>query len=669
MIYGSEVMGMSNSMAQEATRVAAAALTPPTRGKNPVLVMHAASIHSVAVNPNVAINVGAIKAWSTAWWEGWAKTDDMIRVYKHVKIGIDKAQPNHWGIVKGPSGAVAATCLRLQWRSDDGRHFRDDIGAHLDAKLDPPEAFANAARRSVERLSLDAVIEQLPAAAPAVADVSAYSTFGAENERDGGRRSIMVNLSSCLRPLFRGSAKLQRKLPQWTPACRGYLSSAINGGQWTQGMKAKLPQFTGTSLCQLCLAAEGTLAHRHCCPTSTPAGGWTPLGPHAAKFAEALSEPRARILQTRGVLTVQIPIATPQIPTGGWRWLTPPPDPALENLKWVIDGSRKYASHWSLSTTGCGVAVLDADGALIAYATATPPQWVKTAGAAEAWALLLTLRENLCIPEILTDCLGLLNAAKAGPTAATTARKTDARIWRLVSDVTGDSFKVLAQHLVWMPAHTNAANVRVKSDGKRFSTAEWRANQLADVLAKKGAASTPLRTEVDKAIKDAGNALLQSAARLGVVSHAANNHHVEFVKADGSKGHLTKRDSAAVPPAVAKAKAARDEAKAAAPVAPLLPGPALLKASPLAPTTQLQAKRERKSRAAELRSSEAAAVLCATLAQAAASSRPPTYTATERLAALRARRGLAGGRPLPAVTQPAPNPAEATTWKFLDSCS
>ena len=94
----------------------------------------------------------------------------------------------------------------------------------------------------------------------------------------------------------------------------------------------------------------------------------------------------------------------------------------------------------------------------MAYATATPPPWVRTAGAAEAWALLLTLQHSPFVPDILTDCMALLHAAKAGPAAALRARNTDARIWALISDVTGRSFKELASRLVCMPTHTRAAD-------------------------------------------------------------------------------------------------------------------------------------------------------------------------------------------------------------------
>ena len=387
--------------------------------------------------------------------------------------------------------------------------------------------------------------------------------------------------------------------------------------------------------------------HRHCCPVCTPPQGWTPIGKDAANFTNTLSEPRARTLKTRGVLMVQIPIAAPQIPTGGWRWLSSPPDPALDDLTWVIDGSRKYATSWTLSTTGCGVAVLNAEGALIAYATATPPAWVRTAGAAEAWALLLTLRHNPFIPDILTDCMSLLHAAKAGPLAAAAAKNTDARIWSQITDVTGGCYKELAQRLVWMPAHTSAteSETRVKSNGKGLTTTEWRANQLADALAKKGASCSALRAAADKLIKAAGNALLQSAARLGVVTLAANNHVTETINEHGVKIRIVKRDSSAVPAETALAQTHRKETKAAALESKQAKAPAPpAAAAPLVPPTLPQAQaRKRKQDEARRRSTEAthlSAALATAVASASTSCKPQTITAAERLEALRRRRGL-----------------------------
>jgi hypothetical protein len=297
----------------------------------------------------------------------------MTLVFRRNSNKVKNAQPSHWSSVRGPAAAVAATCIRLQWRSEDGVHFRDDVGALLDITLDSPQVFVNAAKRSVTRLNLDAVIAHMPAVAPQSDDILKHSAFSVSNERDGGRRSVLVDLVPFLRPLYRGSKNVSKRLPQWTAKCKGYLTSAINGGQWTQTMKAKLPTFTGTTKCQLCHMSEGTLMHRHSCPVTMPSDGWTSFDNQAQAFIQTLSDDRARVLKTRATLTVSLPIAAPQVPTIGWHWMSEAPGQDMDNLTWVIDGSRRYASHWTLATTGCGVAVLDVNGKLVAYATATPP--------------------------------------------------------------------------------------------------------------------------------------------------------------------------------------------------------------------------------------------------------------------------------------------------------
>ena len=411
----------------------------------------------------------------------------------------------------------------------------------------------------------------------------------------------------------------------------------------------KLPNFTGTPVCQLCQAEPGTLLHRSRCTRTKPTLGWTPFDQKTSGFLDSLSEDRVITAQTRGVLTVRIPIPEPQIASLGWRWLTEQPDPNAEGLVWVIDGSRRFASEWALATTGCGVAVIDRHGGLVAYATATPPPWVKTASAAEAWALLLTLRMNPSPPRILTDCLGLLIAARAGPFVATHGKRADARIWKMIDAITGDSFKLLAASLVWMPAHTTAseAHKKAKSDGKELSAAEWRANDLADKLAKKGALSSPLREAADKTIKTAGSSLVQVAARLGVVTLAANQHRVEFTKPDGEIGFRFDRDSSPLPAHAAREKLAKKEAAAPAPAPAVAPKPPKPAAAPLVELTAKQTKQEERRRRAATEAASQSDQLACLVTAAASSSVPQPVSAADRLAALRARRGLAA----PSLTQ------------------
>ena len=61
---------------------------------------------------------------------------------------------------------------------------------------------------------------------------------------------------------FKGGKKIGKQYPTWQHACRGYLSSAVSGGQWPQVRKAKLPNWSEGNQCLLCRKAVGTIAHR-----------------------------------------------------------------------------------------------------------------------------------------------------------------------------------------------------------------------------------------------------------------------------------------------------------------------------------------------------------------------------------------------------------------------
>jgi hypothetical protein len=149
---------------------------------------------------------------------------------------------------------------------------------------------------------------------------------------------------------------------------------------------------------------------------------------------------------------------------------------------------------------------------------------------------------------------------------------------------------------------------------------------------------SPLREEADKVIKVAGEAILQSASRLGVVTLASNVHRIEGVKLDGTAFSITKRDSSAMPLALAKLRAEGRQLAVAAVAAkqPVPPAP-LRTAQPLAPLTVAQERSKRR------RTEDAAAQLAENLrveqlatATAARGTVQPELAA-DRLAALRRR--------------------------------
>jgi hypothetical protein len=182
------------------------------------------------------------------------------------------------------------------------------------------------------------------------------------------------------------------------------------------------------------------------------------------------------------------------------------------------------------------------------------------------------------------------------------------------------------------------SSCRAKSNGRSISTAEWRANQLADTLAKRGALVSPLREEADKVIKTAGEALRQSASRLGTVTFAANSHVVEGTKEDGTKFSIAKRDSTPIPRALAKT---RDDARlrAIAAITSKQPGPAASPqvVAPLVPLTFAQAKGKKRRAEEEAVKRAEDQHLKQLVAETAARGTALPQTATDRLTALRQR--------------------------------
>jgi hypothetical protein len=108
------------------------------------------------------------------------------------------------------------------------------------------------------------------------------------------------------------------------------------------------------------------------------------------------------------------------------------------------------------------------------------------------------------------------------------------------------STQVINRLLIWMPAHKSASAIGqfFKSDGSSISAIDWRANRLADCLARLAA---NIHSVTDSAInlhKGAQQAAEFCAAWLGTVTHASNNHKVAVNRPNGLAIVSTCRDSA-----------------------------------------------------------------------------------------------------------------------------
>jgi hypothetical protein len=102
--------------------------------------------------------------------------------------------------------------------------------------------------------------------------------------------------------------------------------------------------------------------------------------------------------------------------------------------------------------------------------------------------------------------------------------------------------------LRWMPAHlSRAATLRAcKSNGEPVTLTEWRANRLADIVARRCALSIAVPRARVKQLQIAADSLRVEATVLGVVTKAANSHRESVCTCSGAMTTIVRRDSVKV---------------------------------------------------------------------------------------------------------------------------
>ncbi len=280
-----------------------------------------------------------------------------------------------------------------------------------------------------------------------------------------------------------------------------------------------------------------------------PEGGWPAPPVECWPLLARLSEPRRELLHTRGLLALRLPRPAPQVSTA-ILWLSAPPDTTRTDLLWYTDGSMQHGPTWDLRRTGCGVVVVSRSGDLVAFGTAVPPGSMRTAAAAELWAVLLVLSVAIVPPDIRTDCMSILTAAASGSAKATMPNKMLATLWERIGATLDDDVDTLitSHRLTWVPAHGPMTTIgrALRSDGQTLTAVDWRANRLADALAKRATGASHLCRQAQKVIRQAELLVAHECALLGVVTHAANNHSRVVTDPDGTVRRLTVRDAAAL---------------------------------------------------------------------------------------------------------------------------
>ena len=81
------------------------------------------------------------------------------------------------------------------------------------------------------------------------------------------------------------------------------------------------------------------------------------------------------------------------------------------DAEWYIDGSCFDINMPDMRSTGFGAVAVGAQGEVLALVHGQPPEFVRNAPGAEAWALYVVLSSVVHPPTITTDCFGLINYA------------------------------------------------------------------------------------------------------------------------------------------------------------------------------------------------------------------------------------------------------------------
>ena len=120
-------------------------------------------------------------------------------------------------------------------------------------------------------------------------------------------------------------------------------------------------------------------------------------------------------------------------------------------------GSRCFDEYgFECTRLGWAFVLVDDAGHVIASANGVPPPWVTDIPASEAWALLQAASVAHPSARYISDCKTVVDTLHGPMADATAASRPLARVFNLLFPAMDDTPR---ENIVWMPAHTSAANV------------------------------------------------------------------------------------------------------------------------------------------------------------------------------------------------------------------
>ena len=536
--HGQAVCGVSPSMLLQQRRAVAAAEAASGGGKNLDLSL----LCGVARDPAIDAHVDTIRAWALAVWDKWLPLALLSSLASDSRVRLTKAA-RPWSVVHGPGSAFIATASRISWTVHSAWHVTTDIGAELDFRVDPPIVITRAVTQAVHRWRWRNI--ELAFHALDSGGIGAGALFSPIDKLLQGRRFS----------------------ENWGPQQVTALKSAIVGGQWTQ-TRLNIAGFADSPGCRLCEAASrglliepprGDSFHRSIgCSTLDP---YRQL--HAPPDVRRAAADLARHCPAHPALPPDAPYSPPPPSPVVHTTLRPPnpsldparrlfceralisecgrvprPPPSQATFSWhkmLADGvsrGRFYPDGSGIdgedpSTARFGWAFVQAEliGVFPSAAFGATPFWIDSVVGAEAWALFMAFSHALPGSSARTDCFPNVTALRKGRLWATRQSRALARTYSMIY-AQADDDDDLATRVDWMPSHrTDSAVGEQLLGGVTLSITDIRANRLADLLAKKGAATFRVPKAERDTLSHEKNRVEGIAKWIGRVTHLANNWH------------------------------------------------------------------------------------------------------------------------------------------------
>ena len=540
--YGADVMGIADSTLETARSRVCGAASPPARGRSVDITLWMLDGASGTLDPGFDAVVPGLRHWCYAWWEAWFKPAILTSAFDCTVAAINFQKEVAWNKVAGPMAALLLSLKRVGWAVPSAEEAIDHQGHRWSFRLDSPAIILQASKRAVRNWRLQKIGLLLPGLIPEGLDCK--RTNGCEG-------SFLLDFADVLKTLCKAKGPT-KAAPLWDPKHRGDLLSAVSGGQWTQSRKfAVRPWQLTDNRCQLCGEEVGTISHRFACRKTAPTGGWPAAPQDTSCCISRLNARRRTLLQERGLLVLKLPRPVQRQSEFQWLWRGTENFP--DDVTWYIDGSMFHRDITEWRATGYSVVVHSRSQGLLAFGGGVPPPWCTSAAAAEAWALLMAIHLSVVMPRVITDCKGLVDTVCAGLTAATAPSRVLARIWVAINAELDGKLHYLVTALSWMPAHQTAAMIGnpVRGTGRILTVVHWRANRLADAVAKAFARDNLACDELVSLVASSRKSVAFHASLLATVTHCANNCPEPATRKDGTAYVKLSRDSVD-PPAFKK---------------------------------------------------------------------------------------------------------------------